>query len=88
MFWLVCSSSDAYDPLDPHGNITIKWDIISWNPDGYVVSISWLICILSIMETKTQQWIISTVHAHAQDFILNLLNNIIIFLTKKKKPEF
>lgn len=28
----------AYDPLDPHGNITIKWDIISWTPDGYVVS--------------------------------------------------
>ncbi|KAF5185249.1 Cobra-like protein [Thalictrum thalictroides] len=21
---------DAYDPLDPHGNITIKWDIIKW----------------------------------------------------------
>jgi len=31
--------SDAYDPLDPNGNITIKWDIISWTPDGYVVSI-------------------------------------------------
>jgi hypothetical protein len=28
----------AYDPLDPNGNITIKWDVISWTPDGYVVS--------------------------------------------------
>lgn len=28
----------AYDPLDPNGNITIKWDVMSWTPDGYVVS--------------------------------------------------
>ncbi|KAI3702492.1 hypothetical protein L6452_28230 [Arctium lappa] len=28
---------EAYDALDPNGNITIKWDIISWTPDGYVV---------------------------------------------------
>lgn len=28
----------AFDPLDPNGNITIKWDIMSWTPDGYVVS--------------------------------------------------
>ncbi|CAH1420928.1 unnamed protein product [Lactuca virosa] len=31
--------TEAYDALDPNGNITIKWDIISWTPDGYVVSI-------------------------------------------------
>lgn len=31
-------SAEAYDPLDPTGNITIKWDIMSWTPDGYVVS--------------------------------------------------
>lgn len=30
---------DAFDPLDPSGNITIKWDVVSWTPDGYVVSI-------------------------------------------------
>lgn len=36
-FWLVVSLSEAYDALDPNGNITIKWDIISWTPDGYVV---------------------------------------------------
>lgn len=29
----------AYDPLDPNGNITIKWDVVSWTADGYVVSI-------------------------------------------------
>lgn len=28
----------AYDILDPNGNITIKWDVMSWTPDGYVVS--------------------------------------------------
>lgn len=28
----------AYDPLDPNGNITIKWDVIQWTADGYVVS--------------------------------------------------
>ncbi|XP_011010808.1 PREDICTED: COBRA-like protein 4 [Populus euphratica] len=26
----------AYDPLDPNGSINIKWDILSWTPDGYV----------------------------------------------------
>lgn len=31
-------SAEAYDALDPTGNITIKWDIMSWTPDGYVVS--------------------------------------------------
>lgn len=32
--------SEAYDPLDPNENITIKWDVMSWTPDGYVVSLS------------------------------------------------
>jgi hypothetical protein len=30
--------AEAYDSLDPNGNITIKWDIINWTPDGYVVA--------------------------------------------------
>nr|CAB3458554.1 unnamed protein product [Digitaria exilis] len=30
----------AYDPLDPNGNITIKWDIMSWTPDGYVAVVT------------------------------------------------
>ena len=34
--------AEAYDPLDPFGNITIKWDVVSWTPDGYVVRNSWL----------------------------------------------
>ncbi|KAL3824725.1 hypothetical protein ACJIZ3_020754 [Penstemon smallii] len=29
------SFTDAYDPLDPDGNITVKWDIMSWTGDGY-----------------------------------------------------
>uniref|UniRef100_A0A2P2L4Y8 COBRA-like protein n=1 Tax=Rhizophora mucronata TaxID=61149 RepID=A0A2P2L4Y8_RHIMU len=39
VFLLSCftfTSTEAYDPLDPNGNITIKWDVISWTPDGYV----------------------------------------------------
>ncbi|KAI3929880.1 hypothetical protein MKW98_004034 [Papaver atlanticum] len=31
---------EAYDSLDPNGNITIKWDIMSWIPDGYVAVVS------------------------------------------------
>ncbi|KAL6498606.1 COBRA-like protein 4 [Orobanche hederae] len=34
------SSVAAYDPLDPNGNITIKWDIVSWTPDGYVAAVT------------------------------------------------
>ncbi|KAL5987897.1 COBRA-like protein 1 [Asimina triloba] len=30
----------AYDPLDPTGNITIKWDVLQWTPDGYVAVVS------------------------------------------------
>lgn len=38
LYWIICLT-DAYDALDPNGNITIRWDIMSWTPDGYVVSI-------------------------------------------------
>jgi hypothetical protein len=31
------TTTEAYDALDPYGNITIKWDIMSWTGDGYVV---------------------------------------------------
>ncbi|KAK0584943.1 hypothetical protein LWI29_021211 [Acer saccharum] len=37
---LSCSSTEAYDALDPTGNITIKWDIINWTPDGYVAVVT------------------------------------------------
>ncbi|KAL8264076.1 hypothetical protein R6Q59_022206 [Mikania micrantha] len=33
-------NSVAFDPLDPFGNITIKWDVISWTPDGYVALVT------------------------------------------------
>ncbi|XP_049373452.1 COBRA-like protein 3 [Solanum verrucosum] len=31
---------DAFDAFDPNGNITIKWDVISWTPDGYVAVVT------------------------------------------------
>ncbi|XP_072956156.1 COBRA-like protein 3 [Typha angustifolia] len=41
---IVLSSSttptEAYDSLDPTGNITIKWDIMQWTPDGYVAVVT------------------------------------------------
>ncbi|KAM7506866.1 hypothetical protein LguiA_017319 [Lonicera macranthoides] len=30
----------SYDPLDPNGNITIKWDIETWTPDGYIAIVT------------------------------------------------
>ncbi|XP_050225896.1 COBRA-like protein 4 isoform X2 [Mercurialis annua] len=30
----------AYDHLDPTGNITIKWDVMAWTPDGYVAVVT------------------------------------------------
>ncbi|XP_073129154.1 protein COBRA-like [Henckelia pumila] len=43
VFLLSCFSftpAEAYDALDPNGNITIKWDITTWNPDGYVAVVT------------------------------------------------
>ncbi|CAL9031465.1 unnamed protein product [Prunus brigantina] len=43
VFLLSCfsfTSTEAYDALDPTGNITIKWDVISWTPDGYVAVVT------------------------------------------------
>ncbi|KAG5615392.1 hypothetical protein H5410_015216 [Solanum commersonii] len=31
---------DAFDTFDPNGNSTIKWDVISWTPDGYVAVVT------------------------------------------------
>ncbi|KAL4184644.1 hypothetical protein AMTRI_Chr10g226560 [Amborella trichopoda] len=39
-FYLSFTSTEAYDALDPNGNITIKWDVMSWTPDGYVAVVS------------------------------------------------
>ncbi|XVF11756.1 hypothetical protein REPUB_Repub08aG0055300 [Reevesia pubescens] len=39
-FAMIISQAAAYDPLDPTGNITIKWDIMSWTPDGYVAVVT------------------------------------------------
>ncbi|KAF4382074.1 hypothetical protein F8388_001219, partial [Cannabis sativa] len=29
----------AYDTFDPFGSINIKWDVVSWTPDGYVAMV-------------------------------------------------
>ncbi len=34
----------AFDSLDPTGNITIKWDVMQWTGDGYMVCL--LACFL------------------------------------------
>ncbi|KAL6287703.1 hypothetical protein ACE6H2_012093 [Prunus campanulata] len=39
-FLVIFSYAAAFDPLDPNGNITIKWDIMSWTPDGYVAVVT------------------------------------------------
>ncbi|TVU11762.1 hypothetical protein EJB05_45364, partial [Eragrostis curvula] len=36
----LCLLADAYDSLDPTGNITIKWDVRQWTPDGYVAVVA------------------------------------------------
>ncbi|KAL0422011.1 UNVERIFIED_CONTAM: COBRA-like protein 4 [Sesamum latifolium] len=36
LLFIIFSQAESYDPLDPFGNITIKWDVVSWTPDGYV----------------------------------------------------
>ncbi|XP_059311165.1 COBRA-like protein 4 isoform X1 [Lycium ferocissimum] len=40
MLLVLCSGAAAYDALDPKGNITIKWDVLSWTPDGYVAVVT------------------------------------------------
>ncbi|KAK9021303.1 hypothetical protein V6N11_011301 [Hibiscus sabdariffa] len=40
LFLVVLPGAVAYDPLDPTGNITIKWDTVSWTADGYVAAVT------------------------------------------------
>ncbi|KAJ4832767.1 hypothetical protein Tsubulata_047614 [Turnera subulata] len=37
---IIRTVAEAHDHLDPNGNITIKWDLISWTPDGYVAVVT------------------------------------------------
>ncbi|RAL40830.1 unnamed protein product [Cuscuta campestris] len=39
IFFMFFPHGGAYDPLDPTGNITVKWDVMSWTPDGYVATV-------------------------------------------------
>ncbi|KAJ6402570.1 hypothetical protein OIU84_014633 [Salix udensis] len=40
LFFVIFSCSGAYDPLDPTGNVTVKWDIMSWTADGYIAIVT------------------------------------------------
>ncbi|KAJ7564074.1 hypothetical protein O6H91_03G135500 [Diphasiastrum complanatum] len=40
LLFLAVLQTQAFDPLDPNGNITIKWDIMSWTSDGYVALVT------------------------------------------------
>ncbi|KAJ8536330.1 hypothetical protein K7X08_034731 [Anisodus acutangulus] len=40
LLFVLCSGAAAYVALDPNGNITIKWDVLSWTPDGYVAVVT------------------------------------------------
>ncbi|KAE9604429.1 hypothetical protein Lal_00042625 [Lupinus albus] len=37
---ILVSPADAFDPLDPTGNVTIRWDIMSWTSDGYLATVT------------------------------------------------
>uniref|UniRef100_A0A2C9VP37 COBRA-like protein n=1 Tax=Manihot esculenta TaxID=3983 RepID=A0A2C9VP37_MANES len=40
VFVMIFSQAGAFDTLDPTGNITVKWDVMSWTPDGYVAVVT------------------------------------------------
>ncbi|XP_026395554.1 COBRA-like protein 2 [Papaver somniferum] len=37
---LVCNQADCYNSLDPHGNITVTFDIHKWTSDGYMARVT------------------------------------------------
>ncbi|PON54955.1 COBRA-like protein [Trema orientale] len=39
-FAIVFHQTNGYDSRDPHGNITIRWDVMSPTPDGYVAVVN------------------------------------------------
>ncbi|KAJ7530700.1 hypothetical protein O6H91_14G015600 [Diphasiastrum complanatum] len=40
MILLAFPPGEAFDPLDPNGNITIKWDVMTWTGDGYMAQVT------------------------------------------------
>lgn len=40
------SFAKTYDPLDPNGNITIRWDVMCWSPNGYIVIVIWTLTLV------------------------------------------
>ncbi|XP_027353101.1 COBRA-like protein 4 [Abrus precatorius] len=37
---ILISPAESFDPLDPTGNVTIRWDIVSWTSDGYLATVT------------------------------------------------
>ncbi|MQL69116.1 hypothetical protein Taro_001414, partial [Colocasia esculenta] len=40
LFCCCVTSSEAHGSPDANGNITIKWDVMQWTPDGYVAVVT------------------------------------------------
>ncbi|KAK9104115.1 hypothetical protein Scep_020959 [Stephania cephalantha] len=61
---ILCSAALS-DPYDPDGNITIRWDILLWTPDGYVATVN----ITNYQKYRTVQapgWKLGWTWAHRQ----------------------
>lgn len=54
--------ADGYDPLDPTGNITIKWDIMQGDVGNYVVSSSLLLFFRTLDYTNENTYRLTTSH--------------------------
>lgn len=77
-------SAEAYDALDPTGNITIKWDVISWTPDGYVVSInelqfSFYVILVPLLDTLEARFGIEFDSALNLSWLYILIPKFILF---------
>ncbi|XP_052179953.1 COBRA-like protein 4 [Diospyros lotus] len=40
ILFIIFNNAEAYDSLDPFGNITVRWDIMSWTTDGYMATVT------------------------------------------------
>lgn len=83
-FVLMDVSAEAYDALDPAGNITIKWDVISWTPDGYVVSInelqfSFYVILVPLLDTLEARFVIEFDSALNLSWLYILIPKFLLF---------
>lgn len=61
---IVCEFAGGYDPLDPNGNITVKWDILDWNDGTYDVSPYTYVVFFAVLSfiLSTSAYFICTVY--------------------------